>query len=123
MNKYLLFLLSLFIVSGCATTRITPKISLGMTKKEVIKLCGEPYKTGATIERGEKLEAFTYQERALYSPQYGLFSPYSFIHIYFIDGKVVQYVGDKDWMTLSDYEGERKIKITTDETIKVEKEQ
>ena len=124
-KKYFLLILFL-LLSGCVTaSKITPKLSLGMTKQQVLQNCGRPYKSGATIDpkTGETIEALTYREFIYDSAAGDLVTPPpTFINIYFKDGKVVQYGEGADWKTLSDYEGERKVKITTDEKIKIEKQ-
>ena len=125
--KRIIFLIIIpFLLSACATTsQITPKLSLGMTKQEVLKNCGRPYKTGATTnsQTGEIIEALTYREY-IDAPGFRIAEPdIIFVNIYFKNGKVVQYGEGMDWKTFADYEGERKIKVTTDENIKVKKEQ
>ena len=72
---------------------------------------------------GEVIEALTYRE-ILYNVSWRDISQQApmYTKIYFKDGKVVQYGADLDWTTLSDFEGERKIKVTTDENIEIKKE-
>lgn len=122
MRKHIILLIAILILAGCATTsQVTSRISLGMTKQEVIKLCGQPYKFGATIDTdGEPIEAITYREY-IYSNSLGYATPPppTFTNIYFKNGKVVQYGSGNDWKTFADYEGERKVKITKDENIRI----
>lgn len=60
MNNILIFFL-LITVSGCATTNTMNRISLGMTKDQVIQKAGSP----TSVSAQEKTEVFTYY---LYQP-------------------------------------------------------
>lgn len=124
-NKYLLFLLTLFFFSCATASRITPKLYIGMTKEDVIKACGRPYKAGARYnpETDETIEAISYRESFYETPIGNWVNPpkESIVHIYFKDRKIIQYGAGLDWTTKADYEGERKIKITTDKNIKIER--
>jgi len=106
---------------GCAhRLPITSKVYIGMTKEQVLQICGRPYKMGAYTnpKTGEVIEGLTYKE---YIDNWRtLTTDVLLTHIYLKDGKIIQYGEPGDWMTEADYEGERKIKITTDEHIKNE---
>ena len=65
MKKLLLLaLLPLFII-GCKTTAVlSSKVSLGMTKAQVIQICGTPYKTAAQLDSlGGTQEILYYKEK------------------------------------------------------------
>ena len=89
-------LLGCVLCVGCATVSgIAPKLSIGMTKEEVLKQCGQPYTMAATIDKstGRPLEALAYRERVKQTTD-GLFNPGSgeiITNIFLIDGKVIQY--------------------------------
>ena len=121
-----LFLVVIFIsafLSGCATsTRRLNNISLGMTKQEVIKELGHPaaFRGAFKDEAGKNLEAYEY---VLCKPTSdGLLCWDTSYLLYFANGKLIKWGEPDDWITVADREGERKIKITTDENIKIKKE-
>lgn len=94
MKKLIYLFVMLMLVSGCATvSQVTPKLSLGMTKEEVIAKCGNPTQSGALKDKdGKVLESFMYRE-TLYQGalgQGGYASPIT-TYVYFEDGKVVYY--------------------------------
>ncbi|MFH1698792.1 MAG: hypothetical protein ABH882_07020 [Candidatus Omnitrophota bacterium] len=118
MKKLIYLFVLAMLVSGCAAfanSRMTPKLSLGMTKQDVLKIGGQPYKAAATIDKktGEPTEVLTFREY-ICCP-----ADYLYVVTHFKEGKLVQFGDRSDWMTAADYEGERKIKITTDQNINV----
>ena len=127
MRQICLLIWLVMFISGCATTTstLTSKISLGMTKEQVLQVCGKPFKSGATSNprTGQSVEALVYKsfDNNPWSNVVAGGTPdISYVNIYFKDGKVIQYGANADWMTEADFEGERKIKITTDGHIKHE---
>jgi hypothetical protein len=54
-------LLGLLLVASCKTTTVlSTRASLGMTKEQVIKQCGKPYKTSAKYDKEENLQEILY---------------------------------------------------------------
>lgn len=83
------------LAAGCATTessQITSKLSLGMTREEVLKTCGKPYASGAAFDpdTGVSKEYLVYKETIYPGDNY---RPYEALmtSVFLIDDKVVQY--------------------------------
>jgi len=98
MRKIILAIISLTIIlHGCATTsRITPKLSLGMTKQEVLRKCGNPLQSGALKrENGKMVETFIYKEKIFFTEETSILrgNPLN-TYVYFEDGKVVYFGGN-----------------------------
>lgn len=54
-------LLFLMLVTSCKTTTIlSSRVSLGMTKEQVIEKCGSPYKQSAKYDKEENLQEILY---------------------------------------------------------------
>jgi starvation-inducible outer membrane lipoprotein len=125
MNRKMLFLviLSIFILSGCVTsTRRLNSISLGMSKQEIIKELGQPaaFRGAFKDESGKNLEAYEY---VLCKPSADKIICWDTSYLlWFSDGKLTRWGEVNDWVTTADREGERKLKITTEENIKIKKE-
>jgi hypothetical protein len=92
--------ISLLLVSilacGCATTsRVTPRISTGMTKQEVLSVCGNPFSTEA---RADNLEVLVYKE-SIYDTSIGqmTMNPADTLYTYITleNGKVIRYNTEK----------------------------
>ena len=101
MKKLICFLILVMLVSGCGatTSKLTPKLALGMTKQEVLAKCGTPRQLGAMQTKdGQVIENFIYEEGRFWNI-HGLINTY----IYFIDGKVVCYGGDPTMLTEKEY--------------------
>ena len=83
-----LFIFAMF-VSGCATTySFTSKLSLGMTKQEVLAKCGNPFQAGAVKGNdGRTYETLTYKF-------YDMFTGEITTYVFFTDGKIVYYGGN-----------------------------
>lgn len=93
MKKIIYLLVIAALLIGCATvSRVTPRLSLGMTKKEVLAKCGRPYQSSAVEGYDGKIyETFTYKE-TLRETFMGDQTPvYTYVH--FVDDKVVYYGG------------------------------
>lgn|SRR5574337_887551 len=93
MRKLVLTLILLTILSGCATTGKMNRVSLGMTKQDVISAMGNPDSTSANGE----VEYLTYSlYRGFFDRNYGNWSDNYFVRLK--DGKVDSYgrVGDFD---------------------------
>ncbi len=93
MRKVVLLILCV-LLSGCVTTSaVTPKLSLGMTKQEVLAACGNPRQSGAIqTQDGRILESFEYKESPLLEPASKDLSITTYV--YFEDGKVIYYGGN-----------------------------
>jgi outer membrane protein assembly factor BamE (lipoprotein component of BamABCDE complex) len=50
----------LFMISCKTTTTLTSKLTLGMTKEQVIAKCGRPYKTSAKYDKEMNLQEILY---------------------------------------------------------------
>jgi len=88
MNKMCFLLEVILFMVGCSTTGKFMKLSLGMTKQEVIKTIGRPtvLKGATTNERGQTIEVFEYDEYKTISDRlYSIHSPYL---LYFVDDKL-----------------------------------
>ncbi|MDP8261915.1 MAG: DUF2845 domain-containing protein [Candidatus Ancaeobacter aquaticus] len=92
MKRLICLIAVIIMVSGCATTsRVTPKLSLGMTKEEVLSKCGNPVQSGAVQgQDGKALESFMYRE-SLYSEVTGYKLVPTITYVYFVDNKVIYY--------------------------------
>jgi hypothetical protein len=95
MKKFVYCCVIALLAAGCATTessRITSKLSLGMTREEVLKTCGQPYASGAAFDpdTGASKEYLVYKE-TIYPGDY--FRPYEALmtNVFIVGGKVVQY--------------------------------
>lgn len=55
----------LLFFCACKTqTTLSQKVTLGMTKEQVVKICGKPYKTSAKYDKEENLqEVYYYKEK------------------------------------------------------------
>ena len=96
MRKAIALLVLVLLISGCATTSsITPKLSLGMTKQEILAKCGQPFQAGAVKgSDGKTYESFMYKENICQtSVGIGTFTPV-ITYVWFSDGKVVYYGGN-----------------------------
>ena len=83
MKKLVGLLVLVMVVSGCA---VTPKLTLGMAKQEVLTKCGTPKQSGTMQDKnGQILESFIYDE-GFWSPNGGVVT-----HVYFADDKVIYY--------------------------------
>lgn len=94
MKKLIYFLGVVMLICGCATTSaVTPKLSLGMTKQEVLAKCGNPTQSGAIKDKeGRTLESFMYRETLYEMPlPMGGYAPPAITYVYFIDGKVIYF--------------------------------
>ncbi|MBM3252797.1 MAG: DUF2845 domain-containing protein [Candidatus Omnitrophica bacterium] len=92
MKKLLLILLCLGLV-GCATTsKITPNLSLGMTKQEVIAKCGQPLQKSAIKgSDGKTYDSFVYKE-TIYQNAAAIGAASEVItYVNFADGKVIYF--------------------------------
>lgn len=59
-----LIVCTLFITSCKTTTTLSSKVSLGMTKEQVIDNCGNPYKKSAKYDKDQNLqEILFYKEK------------------------------------------------------------
>ena len=65
MKKLLLLALLPMLLIGCKTTAVlSTKVSLGMTKEQVIQICGTPFKTAAQLDSlGNTQEILYYKEK------------------------------------------------------------
>jgi len=93
-----------------------------MTKQEVIKTMGQPTALRAAMrgESGEPVEVFEY---VLCKPgSDGLIGWDTQYILIFCSGKLTSWGEPHDWQTQADLEGERKLKLTTDENIKIKTE-
>ena len=95
MKKSIYFCMVALLVAGCATTessRITSKLSLGMTRGEVLRKCGKPYASGAAFDpdTGVSKEYLVYKETIYPGDNY---RPYEALmtSVFIVDGQVVQY--------------------------------
>jgi hypothetical protein len=120
---FMVSLISLSLLSGCATSsRRLNTLSLGMSKQEVIKKLGQPtaFRGAFKDEANRNVEAYEY---VLCKPgSDGIIGWDTSYILYFSEGKLSKWGEPNDWTTAADREGERKIKITTDENIKIKKE-
>lgn len=98
-------IMTLMIVSGCATASKINRVSVGMTKNEVIDVMGKPVSTSAT--EGTEYLNYSLSETGDHA-FYGITTPY---YIRLINGRVDAYgrMGDFD--------------STKTPTIKIEKEE
>lgn len=103
--KRLFALLLCLGLCGCATTSsVTPNLSLGMTKQEVIAKCGNPTQAGAIQGKdGKAYETFMYREEGLITARDSIITTY----VYFADGKVIYYGGNPN-MPTEETEGQKK---------------
>jgi outer membrane protein assembly factor BamE (lipoprotein component of BamABCDE complex) len=61
---FLSFILTGLLTSCKTHTTLSQKISLGMTKQQVVAVCGRPYKTTAKYDKEENLqEIYFYKEK------------------------------------------------------------
>jgi hypothetical protein len=62
---FFLALLPMLLFIGCKTTAVlSSKVSLGMTKTQVIQICGTPFKTAAQLDSlGNTQEILYYKEK------------------------------------------------------------
>ena len=66
MKKVLIVLVTILLLTGCFATKTTlsRKVELGMTKEQVINICGEPYKQAARYDAEQNLqEVYYYKEK------------------------------------------------------------
>ena len=64
LTTFIVFIASLFLTSCKTTTTLSSKVSLGMTKEEIISKCGKPFKTSAKYDKAENLqEILFYKEK------------------------------------------------------------
>lgn len=101
MRQVFILVCLIILLAGCVTTSsITSKLSLGMTKEQVLQVCGRPYRTGAMIEpqTGDTIETLTYESYrngrsgAVATILLADGNPnIAFINVYLKNGKVVQY--------------------------------
>jgi hypothetical protein len=90
-------LLVSILVCGCATSsRITPGISVGMTKEEVLHVCGKPFSSEA---RASDSEVLVYKE-SIYETPLGQwktlnYSDTLYTYITLENGKVIRYNTEK----------------------------
>lgn len=96
MSKIFFLLMVCFVFIGCATSSRITKISLGMTKEDIIAAYGEPHSTKVEqdSETGETIEVLTYKE-SLYDTPVGQmgFKPSAkhYTTISLTDGRVADY--------------------------------
>ena len=92
MKKLICLLVLVMILSGCATvSSISPKLSLGMSKQEVLEKCGRPFQAGVIPNNNkEVLERFTYKEIETLM-FFGGRPKSTYTYVYFADGKVIYY--------------------------------
>jgi hypothetical protein len=62
---FLFLILATIGLKSCKThTMLSQKVSLGMTKEQVISICGKPYKTSSKYDKEENLqEILFYKEK------------------------------------------------------------
>lgn len=62
---YSIIIISIMILSSCkTTTTLGSKVSLGMTKQQIIETCGNPYKTSQKYDSSDNLiEVLFYKEK------------------------------------------------------------
>jgi hypothetical protein len=82
MKRIFILLLVLGLLAGCATARLMNRISLGMTKDEVIKTIGQPGTTKANSNGTQILEYILYNSYDGLNEQYWVILK---------EGKVVQF--------------------------------
>ncbi|WP_263080873.1 hypothetical protein [Endozoicomonas sp. Mp262] len=69
--KYILTLILSLTLVGCASTKINyaqeaSKLSLAMTKQDVIQLLGQPKRTSVRMHQGKKVEELSYWSEVVY---------------------------------------------------------
>jgi outer membrane protein assembly factor BamE (lipoprotein component of BamABCDE complex) len=90
----LVVIMSAFVVSGCATTSELRKLSIGMDKKEVVDILGEPVSTRASIRPSGMVEIWDYK----FAKNVLGFPPVRDTYwIFFKDNKVFQWGEENDW--------------------------
>jgi uncharacterized protein YceK len=107
--KNLVYILMLAILlSGCATvSSVSPKLSLGMSKQEVLAKCGRPTQIGAVQGAdGRTFETFTYREMLSESFVGGSQTPF-YTYVYFVDGKVIYYGNNPNMPAMPNVEQRR----------------
>ena len=113
--KKLIMVLSLVLLAGCATTRgITSQLEIGMTKEEVLKKCGQPYKISASkskAKNGEDVLVTAFVYKVDWWDQMDYSRPENFLEICFVNGKITQWGTGYGWKTVADYEGTKKYDI------------
>ncbi len=61
--KLFSFVLICFVLTACKTISLSTKVDLGMTKEQVVKICGKPYKQAKKYDIHQNLqEIFFYKE-------------------------------------------------------------
>ncbi len=95
MKKLVCTCLAALLAAGCATvetSQITPRLSLGMTREEVLRACGKPYASGAAFDQdtGVSKEYLVYKETIYPGDNY---RPYEALmtSVFIINNKVVQF--------------------------------
>ena len=90
MKKLIYILAIVMLASGCATTsKISNRLSLGMTQEEVRKNCGYPFKK----EASEGQEIWYYQEQVWLETGYPTLL---MTEVYFKDGRVTEFKQGKE---------------------------
>lgn len=60
-TRNLIFIFLTCLIVGCKTyTVLSGKVSLGMSKQQVIQICGKPYKQSAKYDKEENLQEILY---------------------------------------------------------------
>lgn len=86
--------MTILVVSGCATTSELRKLTIGMDKKEVIDILGEPVSTRASTRSSGMVEIWDYK----FAKNVLGFPPVKDTYwIFFKDNKVFQWGEENDW--------------------------
>ena len=96
--KYLVLVLFICgFACGCATTsKVSPRISTGMTKDEILRICGNPLSSEAQSDNSELL---VYKESIYETPvgQWQTMNPADTLYTYITleNGKVARYITER----------------------------
>lgn len=95
-----IILLSLIVIAGCATSAELRKLSVGMDKKSVADILGEPITTRATTRATGLIEVWDYT----FAKSVIGFPPFrDKYYLFFKDSKLVQWGEENDWGSSPDH--------------------